>query len=169
LYKSAEASAQIAARMRPDVQGLPLILKIGLFDNREQAAAFVEAVDGYATALSTVNSISARIVTRSGARQFGGLSRGIGGESIRSRCQAELAMLSDLIRERRSSMRLIGVGGIRSAEDVRERISAGAHHVQLATAAMLDPLIAIRIRSVFATDFAHSVTALDRWPILPAL
>ncbi|MBI3683311.1 MAG: hypothetical protein HY235_23305 [Acidobacteria bacterium] len=32
------------------------------------------------------------------------------------------------------------------AQDVRDRLDAGAHHVQIATAAMLDPLLAIRIR-----------------------
>jgi dihydroorotate dehydrogenase len=150
LYKSAEASAEIAARILSAIHGLPLILKIGLFDNREQAAAFVEAIDEYATALSTVNSISAPVVDSAGLMQFGGLTRGIGGRAIRSRCQAELAMLSDLIRTRGSNLRLIGVGGIRSAVDVQERTSAGAHHVQLATSAMLDPLVAIRIRAEFA-------------------
>jgi dihydroorotate dehydrogenase len=44
-------------------------------------------------------------------------------------------------------MRLVGVGGIFNAEDVRKRLIAGAHHVQIATAAMLDPEIGISIRS----------------------
>ena len=142
LYRSPKASAEIAARMRDTLGALPLILKIGLFDGRDQAAAFVEAVDRHAAALSTVNSISARVV---GA--FGGLTRGIGGECIRSRRQAELAMLDDVIRRRGSGLRLIAVGGIGSADDVRQAMSAGAHHVQIATAAMLDPLVGVRIRA----------------------
>ena len=89
-----------------------------------------------------VNSISAKISTH-----FDGLTRGIGGACIRQRCQAETAMLDGVIRERGSKLKLIAVGGMGSAAGVRERLAAGAHHVQLATAAMLDPLVAIRIRT----------------------
>ena len=147
LYKSPVASGEIAARIQTSIPGLPLILKIGLFDSRDQAAEFVETVDRFAAALSTVNSVSARIVDRDGEAQFGGLTRGIGGECIRSRCEAEMRMLARVIRARGSQLKLIGVGGISSAADVSERLGAGAHHVQLATAAMLDPMVAIRIRS----------------------
>jgi dihydroorotate dehydrogenase len=146
LYRSAAASAEIAARLRDAIGELPLILKIGLFDNPEEAAAFIEAVDGSATALSTVNSISACIVDPDGRPQFGGLTRGIGGACIRSRRLKEVAMLHDAIRRRGSGLRLIAVGGIGSAEDVSQAMEAGAHHVQIATAAMLDPLIGVRIR-----------------------
>jgi len=147
LYKSPNSSAEIAARMQSAIDGLPLILKIGLFDDRDQAGAFVEAVAPFATALSTVNSISAQIVGPDGQAHFAGLNRGIGGACIRARCQAEIAMLDRVIRERRSKLRLIAVGGMGSPADIRERMAAGAHHVQLATAAMLDPSVAIRIRS----------------------
>ena len=47
-------------------------------------------------------------------------------------------------------VRLIGVGGIASTEDARERLAAGAHHIQIATAAMLNPLIGIRMRAEMA-------------------
>ena len=147
LYKSPEASVEIAARIQSAIDGLPLILKIGLFDNRDQAASFVEAIDHYAAALSTVNSISAQIVGRDGQPHFAGLSRGIGGACIRNRCQTEVAMLDRVIRERGSKLRLIAVGGMRSTADVQERMAAGAHHVQLATAAMLDPSVGVKIRS----------------------
>jgi dihydroorotate dehydrogenase len=145
LYRSPDASAEIAARMRDALAGLPLILKIGLFDRREEAAAFVEAVDGQATALSTVNSISAQIVDAAGQAQFGGLTRGIGGDCIRRRALAEVAMLREVIGRRR--LKVIAVGGIGSAADVRQATQAGAHHVQIATAAMFDPLVGVRIRA----------------------
>jgi dihydroorotate dehydrogenase (NAD+) catalytic subunit len=165
LYKSPDSSAEIAARIRSAIAGLPLILKIGLFDNREQAAGFVEAVDRHAAALSTVNSVSAQIVGHDGQAHFAGLSRGIGGACIRNRCQAEVAVLDRVIRERGSKLRLIAVGGIGSAADVQERMAAGAHHVQLATAAMLDPLVAVRIRSEMFSEplaRAHALQSRDR-------
>jgi dihydroorotate dehydrogenase len=146
LYSSAEASALIAAAMRDAASGLPVILKVGLFPNRDQMAVFVEAVGSHATALSTTNCIPATVSQPDGSPLFEGLSRGIGGECIRERCQAEIKMLKDVIDAAGSKLKLIGVGGMFCSADVRERMTEGAHHVQLATAAMLDPLVAIRIR-----------------------
>jgi len=150
LYHSPRASREISAAMADALGGVPLVLKIGLFDDAERAAAFVSAVGRYATALSTVNSISATVRTDRGDPAFAGSSRGIGGECVRDRCQAELAMLASVARAEAPGLRLIGVGGVSTAEDVRRRLSAGAHHVQVATAAMLDPLVAVRIRKEIA-------------------
>ncbi|MBI3471950.1 MAG: dihydroorotate dehydrogenase [Candidatus Solibacter usitatus] len=146
LFLSAEASGLIARAVREAVPQLPLILKIGLFQNRPQAEALVQAVAPYATALSTTNSITATVRSPDGQALFGGLRRGIGGAAIAGRCLEELRMLAAVIRERRSPLRLIAVGGVSTAEDVRLRLEAGAHHVQMATAAMLDPLAAVPIR-----------------------
>jgi dihydroorotate dehydrogenase len=152
IYRSPEASAEIAARLRDVTGSLPLILKIGLFEGAAEAEAFVVAVDGHADALSTVNSISARVADAQGAQLFGGLTRGIGGACIRSRRLAEVRMLAGVIRRRGSSLRLIAVGGISSLAEVREALEAGAHHAQIATAAMLDPLIAAKIRASAAAQ-----------------
>ena len=146
LYHSPEASREISAAMADALGAIPLALKIGLFDDAGRAEAFIAAVGRYATALSTVNSISATVQTDRGDPAFDGSSRGIGGECVRDRCQAELAMLARVAWAEAPGLRLIGVGGVSTAEDVRGRLSAGAHHVQVATAAMLDPLVAVRIR-----------------------
>ena len=146
IYTSREASGCVAARIRSAIGQVPLILKIGLFDNREGARAFVEAVKDYATALSTVNCISAAVSDGGGRMLFGGLTRGIGGRAIRERANVETEMLHGVIAEAGCALRVIGVGGVSGAGDVQERLRAGAHHVQVATAAMRDPLIGVRIR-----------------------
>lgn len=147
IYHSPELSGMIAAAMRDAIPKCPLILKIGLFRNAESADAFVAAVSGHASALSTVNSISATVGRPDGAALFDGISRGIGGECIRERCQQETVMLHEVIQRAGSDLRLIAVGGISTLSDVRERLAAGAHHTQLATAVMLNPIAAIKIRS----------------------
>lgn len=148
LYLSPSASAEIAATIRQAVPELPLILKIGLFAGAEQAEALIQAVSPYATALSSTNSITAKVRDpKTGELLFGGLRRGIGGAAITKRCTRELSMLRNIIARLESPLKLIGVGGICSAQDVAERLRAGAHHVQIATAAMIDPLIALRIRA----------------------
>lgn len=142
LYLSAEASGEIAATVRARLpREIPLALKVGLFQNEEQADALVRAVSPHAQAISAANSITARVVG-----QFGGLRRGIGGAVITARCLEETLMLSRLIRAAGWPLRLIAVGGVMTGQDVRDRLAAGAEHVHLATAPMLDPNVGLRIR-----------------------
>jgi dihydroorotate dehydrogenase len=145
LYLSPDASAEIAAAVREASAGLPVALKVGLFPDAERAEAVLRAVAPHADAVSATNSITAR-VTRGGKAQFGGLVRGIGGEAITVRCLEETALLAGIIRRAELPLKLISVGGVMTAADVKARLAAGAHHVQLATAPMLDPLIGIKIR-----------------------
>lgn len=145
LYLSAEASGVIAGTIRSQLRHVPLALKIGLFQNREQAEGMLSAVSGYASAISTTNSITAA-VRRGNTDLFGGLRRGIGGAAITARCLEELSMLRAIVERQQSKLELISVGGVMSASDVKARLKAGAVNVHLATAPMLDPLVGIRIR-----------------------
>lgn len=157
LYTSPEASRLISQAIRHTVGNTPIVLKIGLFGTEAEADAFIHAVANHVDALSTTNSISA--VVRDGTSQlFGGLTRGIGGICIRDRCLEEVRMLAALIAKRHLPTRLIGVGGIASVADVVSRLDAGAHNVQLATAAMLDPFIALQIRDGLAGTSASTGT-----------
>jgi len=146
LYQSPEASGAIAAAIRLSVPELPLILKIGLLDGPDHAAALVRAIAGRADAISTANTITALVKQPDGTPLFDGLTRGVGGRIIGPRCLAELAMLRGVIDEAGAGVRLISVGGVASAADVVDRLEAGAHHVQIATAAMLNPRIGVQIR-----------------------
>ena len=152
LYQSPDASGTIAAAIRLSVPELPLVLKVGLMDDAEHAAAFVRAIAGSAAAISTTNTITAVVNQPDGSPVFGGLTRGIGGKAIGARCLAELALLRGVIRQNNSGVRLISVGGVGSAGDVVDRLQAGAHHVQIATAAMLNPRIGLEVREELARD-----------------
>jgi dihydroorotate dehydrogenase (NAD+) catalytic subunit len=146
LYASDTASGRIAEAIRREVPEVPLVLKVGLFDDRSQMGRFVRAVSGTATAISTTNTIAAMVQSPDGSSLFAGGRRGIGGRMIAARCLQELRMLADAIGSSGSDLRLIGVGGVSTADDVLERLQAGAHHVQLATAAMLDPDVGVTLR-----------------------
>jgi dihydroorotate dehydrogenase len=145
LYLSPRASEEVASLLRATVPELPLVLKIGLFPNPELAEAVIEAVSPHVDALSSTNSITARV-----EGEFGGLRRGVGGGCITKRCLEELEMLARIVRRTGSPLRLIGVGGVMNAKDVLDRLAAGAHHVQLATAPMLDPAVGLEIRAQLA-------------------
>jgi dihydroorotate dehydrogenase len=61
-----------------------------------------------------------------------------------------MEMLARIVHETGSKLKLIGVGGVATARDVRERLHAGASHVHLATAPMIDPCVGVRIREELA-------------------
>lgn len=147
LYTSPAAAGEIASALRAELgAAVPLALKIGQFFSAEQAEAVLEAVAPHVHAVATANSITARVAGAGGEPLFDGLARGIGGECIRDACQTELALLASIIARRGWNLKLIGVGGVTTAADVLARLQAGAHHVHIATAAMLDPMLAARIR-----------------------
>ena len=146
LYLSPQAAGEIASTVRARLpRAVPLALKIGLFHNQEQAAAVLQAVSPFAQAVSSTNSITAVVRGR-----FGGLRRGVGGAATTARCLTELAMLARIVRESGLPIELIGVGGVMTAQDVRDRLAAGASQVHLATAPMLDPMLGLRIRRELA-------------------
>ena len=60
--------------------------------------------------------------------------------------------MCQLIGQREENVRLIGVGGVRSLVEVNAYMDAGAHAVQLATAAMTDPEIGLRLRRAMSYD-----------------
>jgi len=151
LYLDAEASGAIAATIRTRIGKTPLVLKVGYFPDPERADALIRAVSASADALSSTNSLTAPVRDAQGQSLFGGLRRGIGGAAITRRCNQELKLLSQLIEHTASPMQLVGVGGVMTAADVRERLAAGAHNVHLATAPMLDPWVGVKIRRELGT------------------
>jgi dihydroorotate dehydrogenase len=149
LYLSAEASGKIAALVRSAVgPAVPVLLKVGLFETAEQMAGLVAAVRGVVNGISATNSITAKVASSDGELLFGGLRRGIGGAVITQRCLEETRVLAGLTRA--AALELVSVGGVCTGQDVRDRLDAGASHVQVATAAMIDPLVGIQMRRELA-------------------
>jgi dihydroorotate dehydrogenase (NAD+) catalytic subunit len=98
------------------------------------------------------NCIAAK-VHRDGHPMFDGELRGIGGHAIRNASIEQMGMFAKLIRDRRQSLQLIGVGGVSAAEHVKQYLDAGAAAVHLATAPMLDPCVGMSIqRELFQND-----------------
>jgi len=145
LYQQPDSAGFVAQHVRDAIGDTPLLIKIGHVPDEGAAAAVLDAVAPAADALSMTNCLVATIEGSAGPL-FDGQPRGIGGEAIRSASVSQVRLFSRLIRERRLPTKVIGVGGIFTAEHVREYLDAGAECVQLATAAMLDPLVGCRIR-----------------------
>jgi dihydroorotate dehydrogenase len=146
LYQQSAAAQIVAGEVRAAIGKTPCVIKIGYLDREDAVEELVAAVAPYVDALAMTNCISARVQLPAGEPLFQAAQRGIGGEAIREASIAQVARFQRVIQRRGDRLRLIGVGGISSAEHVVQYLSAGAEAVQLATSAMLDPLVAVQIR-----------------------
>lgn len=141
LYQNPAQASLIAQQTRAAIGKLPLIAKIG-FDTSPTLLALLDTLVGEVDAVATTNCIAATV-----AGQFDGQPRGIGGKAIIDSSVRQVERIGNWIVQNNSPLKVIGVGGISTAADVRRYLDAGAEHTQLATAVMQDPQIGLTIRS----------------------
>lgn len=146
LYHQPESAGAVAARLRQAVENKPLLIKIGQVTGETAATDLAQALAPHADALVMVNCIAAKIVDAQARPLFEGGRRGIAGEAIRDAVYDQVRLFARVIRQRQLKLRLVGVGGIATVREVQAHLEAGSHAVQLATAAMLDPQVGLRIR-----------------------
>lgn len=155
LYQQPEAAALVASRVRDAIGAAPYLLKIGHMDQESAARAFLDAVAPFATGIVMTNSVATTVTDAEGVPLFNGEQRGICGAATQAASLQQLQCFAQLIADRPPESRrprLISCGGIGSARDVRQFLSAGAQATHLATAAMCDPLIACQIRTELAQN-----------------
>lgn len=151
LFQQPVDAAVVARRVREAVGTTPYIAKLGHVNQRELACSIIELLGPHVDAFAMTNSVATRV--RHGDQLlFDGQRRGICGAATKNASVAQTAMFRDLISESRHDIELIGVGGVETASDVRDYIDAGAKNVQLATAAMLNPRVALELRASLAED-----------------
>jgi len=150
LYLDPKSSAVVCRALREAVGTLPLVIKVGHLPDRKAAESLLSAVAEQVQGVATTNSLATTVRGTGGESLFEGQRRGICGEGIREASLAQTALLCQLIRERDWPLEVIGVGGASTAEDVRRYLQAGATNVRLATAAMIDPLVGLKIRAAWS-------------------
>lgn len=150
LYQQPDDARLVVERVREAIGSAPYIVKIGHVVNRESAAELFDAIAPKIDAVALTNSVATNV--RAGkSLLFEGQQRGICGAAIRDASIEQVRVFAELIRERGLSTQIIGVGGIGSTEDLTRYLDAGAHACHLATSAMLEPAIAIRIKQELAS------------------
>jgi dihydroorotate dehydrogenase len=150
LFQQPQTAAMVAAALKQAIGAIPLLLKIGHLTEAEHAEALIAAVAPHADALVVVNCVPARVAGPGGRLLFDGQARGLAGEVIRTACLEQMRLFGRLLRQRRLPLRLIGVGGISQPGHMDAAFEAGCEAVQLATAAMIDPLLGLRLRDHLA-------------------
>jgi dihydroorotate dehydrogenase (NAD+) catalytic subunit len=168
VYQQPAAAAIVAQRVREAVGKTPYVIKVGFSTDPAQANELVDAVASYADALSMTNCISATVRGSDGAPLFNGDPRGIGGEAIRAASVAQVRRFTEYAKRGGYRTKFIGVGGIATAEHVKEYLDAGAESVQLATALMVNPLVGIEIRRQLAASVMAATRADAGRPLAPS-
>jgi dihydroorotate dehydrogenase len=119
-------------------------------EDRDDAERLLEALSPSVDALAMTNSVATQVRDEHGQLLFEGQKRGICGAATRDASLRQLKLFAELSRQRSLKTRMIGVGGAATAAHVRDYLDAGAEAVHIATAAMINPLVALEIRSEFA-------------------
>jgi dihydroorotate dehydrogenase (NAD+) catalytic subunit len=145
LYQQPADAGKVTAMVRDAIGTVPLVVKVGHVPTKDEARSLLDAVGNNVAAIAMTNSVATRVRNADGLL-FDGQKRGICGAAIYDASLAQLRMFAEAIRARELDVELVGVGGINKAEHVEQYLAAGAQACHIATAAMVDPGIAIKIR-----------------------
>ena len=147
LYQQPADAALVAERVRAAIGRVPFIIKIGKIETSEDATALLAAVAPHVDALAMTNSIASTVRSPDSDKLlFDGEKRGICGAATRQASLAQTKLLHGLIQQHGYDLKLIGVGGAATAQHVRQYLDAGAQAIHIATAAMVNPAVALEIR-----------------------
>lgn len=146
LYKNKVAVASVVRAIKSKIGNLPLILKMGYFDDFDQLIEVLESATGYFEGISAINTISRKIVDKKGQMALPRREvSGVCGYAIK-RFGIDMAKkLVEAKRHIKSSYEIIGVGGVMKPEDVLDYLKAGVNHVHSATAVMWNPYLAYQL------------------------
>jgi len=156
IFQNPKIAGQICKKIRSEIPDARILVKIGYLPPDELQPLFdatFKYVDGY----TAINTLSAKVVT-AGQREeqtFPGIDRtsgGLSGVAIKQHALASVKRLRTLALHKKPDLVIIGVGGISSAADVNFFIDAGANAVQICTAAVFNPLLAVEIRKQLARE-----------------
>jgi dihydroorotate dehydrogenase (NAD+) catalytic subunit len=119
---------------------LPLVAKLSPVLPDIGGMALV-ARDAGADAISVINTLPGLLYAEDGRRRLGQGSGGVSGPAL---LPVGLLAVSRVL-ERTEGLPVIGVGGVRSAGDVRQYLRVGASLVAIGTGALADPRLPERI------------------------
>ncbi len=150
LFENPALSALIAERVRRAVGHRPVIAKLGASRSPRPLHELATRLAPYLDGFILVNGLQRRVVKADGTAAFTGAGRelaGICGTDVYDHCRVQMEELLAWRKAGAWSRAILAVGGITTVERARAALAAGADAVMVATAAMVDPLIAARFRA----------------------
>ncbi len=149
LYEQPADAAIVAEQVRAAIGDTPFLVKVGHLPHAEHAEALIAVLAPLVDGLAMTNSVATKVVGDDGQEFFDGHQRGICGDAIRTASLAQVQLCRDIVDRTNAQLDIVGVGGASTDEHVRQYLDAGATAVHLATAAMVDPEVALKIRAAW--------------------
>ena len=152
---------EFAKKISKAVHPIPLLIKVGVFPNHPlMKSMFSAAARGGAQGICGLNAVSMEVTDSRGHPALGEHRKtsGVCGGAIRAQALHFLRAASEIIREDRLGLVLLGCGGITLPEHFDEFFHAGAQIALSATGMMWDPYLALRYhqRIENAPSLSHS-------------
>ncbi len=145
-----EITEKICKKIKETINEVPLILKVGYYEDDNQLEELAKIIQEYADGIAAINTLPGKIVDSHGDQALPGKMRatsGICGAPIK---WAGISMTERLrtIREKYNyAFSIDGVGGVTTPMDYFEYIDAGANTVFSATGAMWNASLAQDIKN----------------------
>ena len=159
LYKDFQKSKELLAELSKVTKPYQkkLIAKIGVV-NLEECKKWIHEIPEFIDGLSVINTVSANILNSNNDIILGSKSKhgGICGNLIRQQglmMVESLANLMSKLKVSKNQFGLIGVGGIMTAQHVKDYLNSGAHVAQSATGMMWNLNLAKEVSNLFNVSY----------------
>ncbi|MEK7285760.1 MAG: dihydroorotate dehydrogenase [Nitrospirota bacterium] len=143
IYADPVFSSNISKAVRQAIGTGPLIMKIGYLRDKGKLSQVAKANAPYVNAISGLNTLSFEVVDTHGNPALPGrLRSGVCGSAIRGCAMEQASRLIELRQKEKYDFSIIGVGGVMTADHVRQFFDLGVDAVMSATGAMWNPHLA---------------------------
>jgi dihydroorotate dehydrogenase (NAD+) catalytic subunit len=149
VYEDKELAGHIVERARRAAGGRPLLAKLGALSGpralHELATRLAPWLDGFVL----VGGLPRRVVTPEGKPAFPGPGREtaeVAGADLYQPCRVQIEELIAWRKAGAWDRRILAVGGLTTTARARVALESGAAAALVATAALADPLFAVRFR-----------------------
>jgi dihydroorotate dehydrogenase (NAD+) catalytic subunit len=156
IYENLPLAAHILYRVRTRV-GVPVVARLGAFRTPRLLHDTATKLASWASGFVLVHGFQRRVVDESGNAAFEGAGREradiVGGDTF----PAAFRQVAELLAWRKAGCwdrAVLAVGGITTVPRAHETLREGADAVLVATAALYDPLFAVKFRQLRATAVA---------------
>lgn len=140
----------ICKGIRKVIGNVPLIIKVGYYQNDSDLVTLSEIANEYVDSISGINTLQAAIVDKDGNQALPGLMRlrsGVCGHAIKWAGISMVKRLKKIKTEKNYKFSIEGVGGVTVVQDYFDYKAAGADSVMSATGAMWNPYLAQEIKA----------------------
>jgi len=143
-------SRRIAEAIKKEIGKTPLVIKIPYFESEDELRNMVKELGSVVDGFSAINTIPSAVRDEKGNQALPGgewrLRSGICGAPIKWAGIDMVKKLKKLREEFGYNYKIIGVGGVTTADDFLEYREAGADAVMSVTGAMWNPYLAMEIK-----------------------